>query len=140
MAALCVLSLTADGSGGGLGHRLVLSAFSDYRVVFEESFRFEELVNSLKLPEDTDGYASDNSTVDGDGDEGVWESRTASMALVNALTNCPEALEDRIMLREELGRRGLNEAIVVSIATFLAWQHSLTNCRIKGAPVHPTPR
>jgi diaphanous 1 len=34
------------------------------------------------------------------------------MALVNAITNCPESLEDRIMLREELGRRGLNEVIV----------------------------
>ena len=35
------------------------------------------------------------------------------MALVNAMTNFPDSLEDRILLREELTRRGLNEAIVV---------------------------
>lgn len=46
-------------------------------------------------------------------EDGVWEARTASMALVNALTNCPESLEDRVLLREEFGRRGLNEVIVV---------------------------
>ncbi|KAG8953015.1 hypothetical protein FRC00_006501, partial [Tulasnella sp. 408] len=110
LAAVCVLSLTADGAGGGLGNRLVLAAFSDYRVVFEESFRFQELVDGLKLPEADEGYSSDASA--DEGDDGIWETRAAYMALVNALTNCPEALEDRIMLREELGRRGLNEAIV----------------------------
>ncbi|KAG9048580.1 hypothetical protein FS837_012435, partial [Tulasnella sp. UAMH 9824] len=110
LAAVCVLSLTADGSGGGLGNRLVLAAFSDYRVVFDESFRFQELVDGLKLPEADEGYSSDASA--DEGDDGIWETRAAYMALVNALTNCPEALEDRIMLREELGRRGLNEAIV----------------------------
>lgn len=117
LAALCVLSLTADGAGGGLGHRLVLSAFSDYRIVYEESFRFDDLVGFLRLPEDDGaegGYNSEEPMISNDGDEGVWESRTTAMALVNALTNCPEALEDRVMLREELGRRGLNEAIVVS--------------------------
>ena len=46
-------------------------------------------------------------------DEGVWEARGAVMALVNALTNCPESLEERVTLREEFGRRGLNEVIVV---------------------------
>ena len=35
------------------------------------------------------------------------------MTLVNAITNCPEELEERVRLREELGRRGLNEVIVV---------------------------
>lgn len=116
LAALCVLSLTADGAGGGLGHKLVIAAFSDYRIAFEETFRFEELIGSLKLPEDQDqsGYVSDGSeAMDTDGEEGLWEARTSVMALVNALTNCPESLEDRIMLREEFGRRGLNEAIVV---------------------------
>lgn len=113
---MCVLSLTADGVGGGLGHRLVLAAFSDYRVAFDESFRFEELVAALKLPEtgSESGYQSDGSVAGDEGDEGLWDARTASMALINAITNCPEVLEERIMLRDEFGRRGLNEAIVVS--------------------------
>ena len=41
------------------------------------------------------------------------------MTLINALTNCPEYLEERILLREELGRRGLNEAIVVCPSVIL---------------------
>lgn len=96
----------------------MLSALSDYRVEFEEPFRFQELIASLQLPEVTDdgvtvgefGYSND--------EEGVWEARTASMALINALTNCPAALEERILLREEFGRRGLNEVIVVCSLAF----------------------
>lgn len=56
---------------------------------------------------DSQGYGND--------EEGVWEARTASMALVNAITNFPDSLEDRILLREELTRRGLNEVLVVSL-------------------------
>jgi diaphanous 1 len=37
------------------------------------------------------------------------------MVLINALTNGPESLEERILLREEFSRRGLNEVIVVSV-------------------------
>jgi len=85
---------------------------SDYRIAFGETFRFETLVTSLRLPEvsdsDTEGEVGFGSE-----EEGIWEARTASMALVNAITNCPESLEDRILLREEFARRGLNEAIVV---------------------------
>ncbi|KAG6910997.1 hypothetical protein DXG01_006051 [Tephrocybe rancida] len=94
------------------GHKSVLSALSDYRVVYEEGFRFEGLISSLRLPDlDTD---SDEESIVGFGneEEGVWEARIASMALVNALTNSPESLEDRMLLREEFGRRGLNEIIV----------------------------
>lgn len=116
LAAVCVLSLTADGVGGGLGHKLVLAAFSDYRVAFGESFRFQELVEGLKVPENgLDGTHTTDPSTNESNDEGSWDARTASMALVNAITNCPEVLEDRIMLREELSRRGLNEAIVVSM-------------------------
>jgi diaphanous 1 len=50
-----------------------------------------------------------------DGKDGIWEARTSAMTLVNAITNCPELLEERIMLREEFGRRGLNEVIVVCV-------------------------
>lgn len=96
------------------GHKAVLSAMSDYRIAYDESFRFETLIASLRLPDiDTDGEASEDEFGFGNEEEGIWEARTASMALVNSLTNCPESLEDRIMLREEFGRRGLNEVIVV---------------------------
>jgi diaphanous 1 len=85
---------------------------SDYRIAFEESFRFETLVTSLRLPDLTDSD-SEEAVGFGNEEEGAWEARTATMAFINALTNCPESLEDRILLREEFGRRGLNEAIVV---------------------------
>jgi diaphanous 1 len=105
LAAICILSPTD-------GHKAVLSAMSDYRIAFEESFRFETLVTSLRLPDLTDSD-SEEAVGFGNEEEGAWEARTATMAFINALTNCPESLEDRILLREEFGRRGLNEAIVV---------------------------
>ena len=108
LAAICVLSLTE-------GHKAVLAAMSDYRVEYEESFRFQELIASLRLPEVTDVGTTINDFGYSNEEEGVWEARTASMALVNALTNCPDSLEERILLREEFSRRGLNEVIVVSL-------------------------
>ena len=109
LAAICVLAIPE-------GHKMVMAAMSDYRVVFDEAFRFEELIESLRLPEpDTDGF-----TGSGDNpfeDDGSWEARTASMVLINALTNGPESLEERILLREEFSRRGLNEVIVVSTSS-----------------------
>jgi len=106
LAAICFVSLPA-------GHKAVLAAMSDYRVAFDESFRFEELVAFLQLPVTEFGEEVDSS-YGMDEEEGVWEARTASMVLINALANCPDLLEDRISLREEFGRRGLNEVIVVS--------------------------
>jgi len=100
LAAICVLSLVE-------GHKIVLAALSDYRVAHDETFRFEQLVASLRLPDVNDG--ADVALEE----EGTWEARTASLALVNAITNCPESVEERVMLREEFGRRGLNEVIVV---------------------------
>ena len=107
LAAICILS-TSDG------HHAVLSAFSDYRIVYDESFRFESLIASLRLPDIGDDDDTEEETARyGIGEDGSWEARVASMALVNALANCPESLEDRILIREEFGRRGLNEVIVV---------------------------
>lgn len=91
------------------GHRAVLAALSDYAIVNNESFRFESLIAYLRLP---DPDAEDGGAME-EG-EGMWEARTATMTLINALTNRPDSLEERIMLRDEFGRRGLNEAIVVS--------------------------
>lgn len=107
LAAICVLSLTE-------GHKTVLAAMSDYRIAYDEPFRFETLIASMRLPEFQSDGESEDELGFGNEEEGIWEARTAAMALVNALTNCPESLEDRILLREEFGRRGLNEAIVVS--------------------------
>jgi diaphanous 1 len=90
------------------GHRAVLAALSDYRVAYEEAFRFEQLISILR-PSDPDT----GTITPVEEDDGVWEARTATMALINALTNCPDALEDRVVLRDEFSRRGLNEAIVV---------------------------
>lgn len=86
---------------------------SDYRVAFDESFRFESLLGFLRLPDSSSGTESEDGLGPGIEEESVWDARTASMALINALINCPESLEDRILLREEFGRRGLNEVVVV---------------------------
>ena len=104
LAAICLLAVPN-------GHKHVLSAFSDYRIAHEEAFRFEELIAGLRLPEDADEGTGEEEEL-GYSDS-AWEARTAAMTLVNALTTCPESLEERIQLREELSRRGLNEIIVV---------------------------
>ena len=106
LAAICVISLKER-------HRAVLSAMSDYRVEFEEAFRFQELIASMRLPDMMDEEQSASEGGYGNEEEGVWDARTATMALINALTNCPDSLEERILLREEFSRRGLNEVIVV---------------------------
>jgi hypothetical protein len=93
---------------------MVMAAMSDYRIVFEESFRFEDLISSLQLPEADPNDFTGSGTHSSD-DDGAWDARTSSMVLINALTNGPESLEERILLREEFSRRGLNEVIVVSI-------------------------
>ncbi len=104
LAAICYVSPTE-------GHKAVLSALSDYRIEFGETFHFQELIGSLRLP-DGDINGTDELGY-GNEEEGVWEARTASLAFVNALTNFPDSLEERILLREELTRRGLNEVLVV---------------------------
>lgn len=105
LAAICYVSPDE-------GHKTVLAALSDYRVEFQEPFRFQELIWALRLADAHDedipnyaGYSND--------EDGVWEARTATMAFINALTNFPNSLEERVLLREEFTRRGLNEVIVV---------------------------
>ncbi|KAJ7627858.1 armadillo-type protein [Mycena polygramma] len=94
------------------GHAAVLAALSDYRVVYDESFRFETLIGALRLPDPTSDTESDDALEFSSEEEGVWEARAASMELIRMLTSRPESLEDRILLREEFGRRGLNEVAV----------------------------
>lgn len=94
------------------GHKAVISAFSDYRVEFSEPFRFEGLIASLRLPDIEYG---DGASAPEAEEEGIWEARTAVMSLINAITTSPDALEDRVLLRDEFTRRGLNEVMVVSV-------------------------
>jgi len=98
------------------GHKAVLAAFSDFRIACDEDFRFESLLFSLRLPDVNFDNDSGSGICFGNEEEGIWEARIATMTLINALTNCPENLEDRMLLREEFTRRGLNELIVVSPA------------------------
>ena len=82
---------------------------------YGETFRFQELIGSLQIPDETDGELTSDVLGYSNEEEGVWEARTASMAFINALTNFPDSLEERILLREEFTRRGLNEALVVRL-------------------------
>lgn len=125
LAAICVLSLTD-------GHRLVLASLSDYRVAHDENFRFEELIDVLRIADDPSSEQEDF--------EGLWEVRTATMALLNALSNCPESLEERIFLREELTRRGLNEVVVVRIPEVLRERISIIFGSRTGSTLYQTSR
>ena len=93
------------------GHKAIISALSDYRIEFSEAFRFEGLIASLRLPEVEYGDGTPAPEAE---EEGIWEARTAVMSLINAITTCPDALEDRVLFRDEFTRRGLNEVMVVS--------------------------
>lgn len=101
------------------GHKAVLAALSDFRIAYDEDFRFETLLSSLRLPDVDLDNDNDSSAGFGNEEDGVWEARIATMTLINAITDCPETLEDRTLLREEFSRRGLNELIVVSHFTVL---------------------
>jgi len=94
LAALCVMAPES--------HRLVLMALSDFRVAHEERFRFEYLVQTLAA-----AVSEDADNADQDGFE--WEYKTACLSLMNALANSPSSLDDRISLRNELRRRGLED-------------------------------
>jgi diaphanous 1 len=107
LAALCVLSIIQ-------GHRVVVAALSDFRIEHGERFRFEYLISSIRVDdpdsqERLSGYEPDEA--------GMWEYRTAAMALINAITNSPDDLEERISLRDEFSRRGLDEVVQVNRAS-----------------------
>jgi hypothetical protein len=98
LAALCVMSPES--------HRLVLMALSDFRVAHEERFRFEYLVQTLGA----DTTSEQDAGAGADHQESFeWEYKTACLSLMNALANSPSLLADRISLRNELRRRGLED-------------------------------
>ena len=92
LAALCVLSLD--------GHKLVVGAFTEFRVIHEEKFRFQYLVDSLKRNEEEDSTSI--------------EYKAAGLSLINAIVNSPDIIEERILLREEFERRGIDSVFKVN--------------------------
>lgn len=119
------------------GHRTILAALSEYRIAYNELFRFQSLVSALRIPDFVPDVTFPMK------EDGIWEARTAFMALINALTNCPHALEERIVLRDEFSRRGLNEVVAVRPGSFsmsmVEWG-ILTSHPFLGAPIHQTSR
>ncbi|KAJ1032638.1 hypothetical protein NDA16_000661 [Ustilago loliicola] len=110
LAALCVLSLED-------GHRMVCGALSELKVVTGERFRFAFLVEDLEPNASNESlneaWETSADLDDADANEAIeWEYKAAAMVLVNAITNSPEDLEERISLRDEFARRGLNEVLV----------------------------
>jgi hypothetical protein len=99
LAAICVISHEA-------GQKMVLTAFGDFRGFYNERFRFEYLVESLIT---TDPLLSTVGGTFSDGRNPVaaFEYKTTVMSLLNALVTTPEALEQRMQLRNELQQRGL---------------------------------
>jgi diaphanous 1 len=97
LAALCVLSLD--------GHKLVVGAFTEFRVIHEEKFRFQYLVDSLKRNEEEE----DSTSI---------EYKAAGLSLINAIVNSPDVIEERILLREEFERRGIDSVFKVTVFFF----------------------
>ncbi|CAG8641106.1 13403_t:CDS:2, partial [Funneliformis mosseae] len=91
LAALCVLSLD--------GHKLVVGSFTEFRVIHEEKFRFQYLVESLRRNEEEDSTSI--------------EYKAAGLSLINAIVNSPDIIEERILLREEFERRGIDDVFKV---------------------------
>ena len=118
------------------GHKAVISALSDFRIEFSEAFRFEGLIASLRLPEVEYGDGTPASEAE---EEGIWEARTAIMSLINAITTCPDALEDRVLFRDEFTRRGLNEVMVVS-AVYLGGTAKSDLNPVSGSAIHQAAR
>jgi diaphanous 1 len=99
------------------GHRLVLDGFSDCKITFIETFRFEWLVSSLDafLERDREDIGTLRED-DPSGENEIWEWRASALSLANALASGGEDLASRCELRGELRRRGLDHAIDVSPA------------------------
>ena len=106
LGAICVLSPIE-------GHKAVLAAFSDFKdTTVSEQHRFATLLRSMAIEE---------APVDPQSSEELsrWSFRTSAMCLINAITSSPEDLEQRMALRDEFGRRGLNEMMAVCVHLLL---------------------
>lgn len=112
LAALCVLSPFE-------GYNLVLGGISEFKVAFEERYRFEWIIASL------DAYAFIGEDRAGNEDQGLWEWRCAALGLFNALCDSPNDVDDRCDIRGELHRRGFTKALEVSNNCHIE-RHALT--------------
>lgn len=102
LAAVCVISPNA-------GMQTVLNALADFQGARRGETRFARLVGFLR----DDASASDNESVLDD-----WSWRTASLALLNAMTGSPRDRDVRNAVRDELHRSGLAEAFRVRTRFF----------------------
>lgn len=100
LAPLCLLS-------DDVGHKAVIDGFSAFQASAREKHRFTTLVASLNIVDTLDGEEEIALTSD------VWEFVRASLALVNAIICTPGDLDERLTLRSEFARRGLNEGLAV---------------------------
>lgn len=96
----------------------MLAGLSENRITFDERYRFESLIRSLRpnsanADDETMSITSEVISETEVDEQGAWEFRTAGFALINALVNSPDDVDERVLLRDELVRRGLNEVITV---------------------------
>ena len=74
------------------GHRLLLRAMNEYRLIKNEKHRFQGLLKSLKKATTT-------------------EQKLGYMYLINALINSPTDIDLRVAIRSEFLRLGLMDII-----------------------------
>jgi hypothetical protein len=89
LSAVCVLSPK--------GHQEVLESLTEFKFQFNEAYRFEYLLNSLRAEVSDEGISAMSA----------YEYKTTCLILVNALVNSPDELDDRMLLRDEFKKRGL---------------------------------
>lgn len=104
---LCILSQDA-------GYKRILSAFSDFRIFYEENFRFEYLVQSIAVRDEPAESGGDSEAQSEADEAALWEYRWKALSVINCVIGSSSELEERMSLRDELARRGLNEVITVS--------------------------
>jgi hypothetical protein len=81
--------------------RYIVGAFTEFRVIHEEKFRFQYLVDSLQGNEEEDSTSI--------------EYKAAGLSLINAIVNSPDIIEERILLREEFERREIDYVFKVNL-------------------------
>lgn len=95
LGGLCVISPDE-------GLQYVLDGFSDARPVYRETFRFQWLIHGLRRAPTDHSFSEE---------EDRW--RVAVVTFCNALCGSVENGDERMALRDELRRRGLDDALQV---------------------------
>jgi len=102
LAALCIVA------EAGQGRQLVLDAMTDFQTYYAERFRFEYLVESLveKASQRGETFFTDSNNP-----MAAFDYKTSALTLINAMISSAINLSDRIALREEFWRRGLQGVV-----------------------------